>query len=419
LASFGVSDRILASPSSSLVRRIAGVAFATALAGVYFAMLQSHAGLREAPLVVLYTAGPALDPPRHPDTNEPGWASPRSREEALAAVEKQRKHPKLCTFRLRAEAPDGLVIQEKHCGAGSFLLAELPADSASALEKLRLAVTRDTPDLAIVATQSSPEQVLDALPGRVAMLPGTFWPGVPGDVEVQGTDRLVAPWVDSRWRFGELFVNFEPVVELSARSLDIPVLPLPATAPVLVGVGSESLFHDGIHFQQAGLARVLAERMRQATGADVSLVNYLSVRTDLVGPVDLGRLRRALPFHNQVVLLTLDGAAIQSLLYENVFEDTRYLAVGGLEVDEHGVFRDDTHASLVPSRGYRVATVDYLANGARGKRPIFTEGSDVVRTGLYTDRMILDVVREGPVASAVPNQDETRVEPTKSSEGSL
>lgn len=102
------------------------------------------------------------------------------------------------------------------------------------------------------------------------------------------------------------------------------------------------------------LAERALEVMRAATGADVALSTTSSFRASLPpGTLTMELLRAALPYDNEIVVCTMNGAQLQKLLD---FGSSRKGSdaepfVSGPEV-------------IAPGRTYRVATTDYLANSA-------------------------------------------------------
>jgi hypothetical protein len=170
--------------------------------------------------------------------------------------------------------------------------------------------------------------------------------------------------------------------ELVARSVELPRRQGEG-GPGLLGQGDASLSHDTVRYARAGLSPSLGQKMAEATGAEAALLNYLALRGGLEGEVDLPRLLEALPFHNELVLLTLNETVLAQILEAGAEESTRYLVA----VDRSG-------APLAPPPGpLRVVTLDYLANGGRGGWPQFLEGRDRRNTGIYLDDLAVELLR--------------------------
>jgi hypothetical protein len=392
---------LLSAAPSTLRRRATPLALLL-LALAYLALLQWRASAARAPVLVFYLGPTPSAPARNEETGLWTWATPEQvRARLEEGLEAGRSRARI-TRALRTEAPEGLRVEVTTHGETRLLLVELPASGP--LDAFLGEVRAADADLVVVATLRDPAEITAEVEGSVLLLPGRHHPGLGGEPESEGRNRLVAPWVDGRHRLGQVEILLDPETgpAFRARGMDLALEKAPADAPTTLGFGPPELFHDGVRFSQQGLARALARVARDATGAEVSLLNYLSVRADLVGLVDAARLRRALPFHNQIVLLTLDGDRLQRLLDENEPMDTRYLVVDGLDADPDGTWRHEDGSPLDAGHPYRVATLDYLANGARGRRPIFLEGREFLRTGLFTDRLALDLLIPTPPAEPAP-----------------
>jgi 5'-nucleotidase len=144
----------------------------------------------------------------------------------------------------------------------------------------------------------------------------------------------------------------------------------------------------------------------RAAGAQLALVNATGVRVALVpgsgGAVTYGQVFSMVPFHNQVVVKTLTGAQLKSLL-EQQFQSPSYApgATPSLLVPSAG-FTFDYDLSrpagsrivalrlggkpVSPTARYRVATNNYLANGGDGFS-VLTQGSNPVDAGLDIDAL--------------------------------
>lgn len=363
----------------------AGMAALLLLAVAYVTMLQVRAADREPPLVVVWTAGVVEATVRHPRSGRAGWAVRADVDALIARIEGARRWRP--TVRARADA-DALSVRVEDVRGRRVAIAEVPTGGLAALGPA-LAEVGDVA-LVVVASREAPSAVLAAVPGPVVVLPGAYGAGVPDGGESHGDDRLVAPWIDSRDRVGVLEVRFEDdgedTVALTGTSVDLPLRDAPADAPTTLGDAPSGLDHDTIHLGQSGLGRALLDRMLAVTGADVALVNHLALRAGLVGRVDLLALEKALPFQNEVVLQTFDSAQLAAILAQGAHDDTKYLLVA-------------TRSPLpepLPARDWRVASVDYLANGGRGGWATFTEGRDRIRTRIRLDDLALDLLEPEP-----------------------
>ena len=139
----------------------------------------------------------------------------------------------------------------------------------------------------------------------------------------------------------------------------------------LVGVSIERAVRTRYR-EESALNNLVADRMRAATpGADVALMNSGGVRSDLpAGPLDYGHLYSALPFDNRLVRVRMRGAALRSVLRDNVRADDGALGLAGarLAVTCTGESMDvrltrDDGRSIGDDEVLTVATNDYLAGG--------------------------------------------------------
>ncbi len=372
----------------------------------YLLLLGFHSAGQTAALLIVYRGQVAGGPvPGHPRTGLLLWAPRQNVEAEIASIVQRRAKMGLSTLTMDAGPHCTPSIRELEQEGLHLVLAQVPVDgdqgsvSRKLLADLEQIVSEHEPDLVVVATAMAPDLLLRSIDLPLAILPGAFSPSVPGRVEVRSQGRLVAPWVDSRHRLGELEVEpggpGEPP-SLHASTFALPSAQATADDPSTLGWGPETLFHDTIHFGQQGMGMLVARLMLRYTGADLALLNYLSIRAGLVGEVDAIDLEEAFPFHNQVELLTMTGQQLVDVLAVNVMEDTRYLLVAGWSQGVAGAWLDASGVPVSPQKEYRLATVDYLANGARGRQPLFLEGRDRLPTGLYTDRLVLDLLQDGP-----------------------
>lgn len=356
----------------------------------YLAMLAAHGWQEEPDLLVIYQSGPDRPPPVHPDTDRLAWASPTAIAAELQRTRERRQARPTEWLNANPSATSSRWVQ--HDGA-TVALVEL---ASGGLPGLLDELEGQPADLVVVATCQPVPAILAAIPQPLAVLPGCFGPGVPGEVELRASDRLVAPWVDSRWRLGELRITLGEHIELAGLSTSLRGEPAAEGASTTAGIAGPGLGHDLIRFGQVGLGGALGTEIRRRTGADVVVFNYLSMREGLEGLVTMSQLETALPFHNQIALLTMPGRGLLDELALNRHLDTRYLVVAGATEGPDGAWLLADGRPLSPDLSLRVATIDYLADGGRGKRPAFARGTDRLDTGLYTDRIALDLLAPPP-----------------------
>jgi 2',3'-cyclic-nucleotide 2'-phosphodiesterase (5'-nucleotidase family) len=140
--------------------------------------------------------------------------------------------------------------------------------------------------------------------------------------------------------------------------------------------------NDAVRTGESAFGNLVADAMRAAIGADVSLLNAGSIRGNRIYPAGAaltrGDLLRELPFGNLVVALSLTGAQVRAALENSVSrvegKAGRFAQVSGLS------FRYDRArppgarvlevrvggAPLEAGRAYRVATTEFTAAGGDG-----------------------------------------------------
>ncbi|MDP2312644.1 MAG: 5'-nucleotidase C-terminal domain-containing protein, partial [Pseudomonadota bacterium] len=373
-------------PGVTRTARTLATAAVLVLAAAYLAMLQVRAADREPPLVVVWTAGVVDATVRHPRSGRAGWGVRADVDALIAHIEGARGWRS--TVRVRSDA-EAFSLRVEDVRGRRVAIAEVPPGGLAALGPALTAAGEVA--LVVVASREAPSAVLAAVEGPVAVLPGAYGDGVPDGGEAAGADRVVGPWIDGRYRVGVLEVRLSDgaaptATALTATAVDLPLRDAPADAATALGDAPPGLDHDTVHLGQSGLGRALLDRMLAATGADVALVNHLALRAGLSGRVDLLTLEKALPFQNEVVLQTFDSAQLAAILAQGAHDGTQYLLVA-------------TRSPLpdpLPARDWRVATIDYLANGGRGGWAAFTEGRARVRTRIRLDDLAIGLLVAPP-----------------------
>jgi len=174
-----------------------------------------------------------------------------------------------------------------------------------------------------------------------------------------------------------------PRISTYVDSVRQSVLPFVSRA---IGTLSERLDEDM-------LARMVADAMRTAAGADVAVTNIGGIRSDLAaGPIRIGDLFEVVPFENTLVVATLTGRQLRDWL------DTRPGAarVSGLSgridwLAPEGPRLTDLRTDAGPlanDRAYRVVTNNFLAHGGDGFEG-FLVGTDVE----WTPVLVRDALR--------------------------
>jgi 5'-nucleotidase len=122
----------------------------------------------------------------------------------------------------------------------------------------------------------------------------------------------------------------------------------------------------------------LADSLREATRADVAILNPGGLRADIdAGPLTFGDVYEVLPFDNTVAIVTLSGDELKKLLQIAYGAKKGVFQVSGLQVKLARCpgpdrFQGATLANgrpLEPAKLYRVAMPDFLARGGDGLAP--------------------------------------------------
>lgn len=134
-----------------------------------------------------------------------------------------------------------------------------------------------------------------------------------------------------------------------------------------------------VRTQESEMGNLAADALRQATGADVAVVNGGNLRAGLpAGKITKGAVLDVFPFNNRVLTLAVDGKTLKSMLELSV----QYLpaAFGGFLNVSGMTFTVDTKAPagqrvsevkvqgqpLAESKNYMVAVNDFTAFGGDG-----------------------------------------------------
>ena len=152
-------------------------------------------------------------------------------------------------------------------------------------------------------------------------------------------------------------------------------------------------------------AQLHATRSKDRGGADISFINATGVRVGIEpapdGSVTYGQIFAMQPFGNNLVVKTLTGAQLKSLLEEQFKVENGVARIGSLLVpSENFRFRYDLTKPqgqrivgmtldgkpVDPAKRYRVTVNNFLASGGDGFS-VFKEGSDPFDAGLDLDAL--------------------------------
>jgi len=199
--------------------------------------------------------------------------------------------------------------------------------------------------------------------------------GLPGS---EPSPEYISTYEPYQSRFRRIFGNTFPQVSSS-----------------FLGWGDPSLSISRYYYREEGAYNLITWLIARASGVPLVLINQLSLRRSLDGPVSLADLGEALPFCNQVVLMNLTGKQLDEILRRNALGNRRFLQLHGARLAFESGKPENARitingAPIETERTYRIATIDYLAEGARGKEPVFTKGTDVVHCPLFINYLLLE-----------------------------
>lgn len=124
----------------------------------------------------------------------------------------------------------------------------------------------------------------------------------------------------------------------------------------VLGFAGEPLEPDS-----AGLANFITDRWREATGADVAILNRFGTRQAINrGTIKLETIHSVLPFTNRLVTVKVTG--------KELIEDVTCCGghVSGVRIDEEGRVVLEGGAAIDPQKRYTVVSTDYAYYGGSG-----------------------------------------------------
>ena len=166
----------------------------------------------------------------------------------------------------------------------------------------------------------------------------------------------------------------------------------------VIGETAQALTKSG---QQSVLANFTADAMQEyATelwgSVDFAVINNGGLRTTLnQGPVTLGNMYEIYAFENTLVLLELPGKAVKQL-----FDDFAQRKIEGFSKNLLLTLQNQSVASITiggklldETAVYRVATVDYLAEGNDGMEA-FTQATDYTDSNITLRDAMIEYVKK-------------------------
>lgn len=161
-----------------------------------------------------------------------------------------------------------------------------------------------------------------------------------------------------------------------------------------LGFGAKGLFHPLERPEESPAANIIADMIRNYSGAEICLINLLSVRKPLEGIIRGEDVEWVLPFGNRLVMMSLTGAQIEEIMKMNLRRDTKYIVPSGIKVEYDAasssvkVYKDGI--PLQRDKLYRTAVNDYLAESNKIEYKIFSLGKDKYVTKIPINGIFLE-----------------------------
>lgn len=170
---------------------------------------------------------------------------------------------------------------------------------------------------------------------------------------------------------------------------------------VVIGDAPKGLSAEGKYKRDCELGNWTADIMREKAKAEIGIMNAGGLRAALQpGPVKVGDIFTIFPFDNALVTLDLDGATLQGFIDKAAsipgraaqlqYSGVSFSVVGGKAVDVMV-----NGKPLDPKRAYKVATIDYLAQGNDGYEA-FAKAKNYQPAGLVLRDVALEAVKAHP-----------------------
>ena len=153
---------------------------------------------------------------------------------------------------------------------------------------------------------------------------------------------------------------------------------------------------------------------------DFAVTNSGGLRTNLpAGPITVGDLYEVMPFENSLVVLTLTGAEVDSLAQQIAGLGGEPIAGWSFRIDaaERAVDIRVGRQPLDRDRTYRVATIDYLANGGGGLAALWSPQARTDTRLLFREAMMTYVRARSAVGEAIAPTIEGRITAAEPTDG--
>ncbi|HEY9899826.1 MAG TPA: bifunctional UDP-sugar hydrolase/5'-nucleotidase [Pantanalinema sp.] len=170
---------------------------------------------------------------------------------------------------------------------------------------------------------------------------------------------------------------------------------------VVIGDAPKGLSADGKYKKDCELGNWTADIMRERAKAEIGIMNAGGLRAALQpGPIKVGDVFTIFPFDNALVTLDVDGAVLKGFIDKAAGIPGRaaQLQYSGVTFAVEEGKASDIRVNgvpLDPKRYYKVATIDYLAQGNDGYEA-FATGKNYRPTGVVLRDVALEAIKAHP-----------------------
>lgn len=220
-----------------------------------------------------------------------------------------------------------------------------------------------------VEKPASPRHINLMASGEVAVLDLQWHQNEPAGLQVQAETVLLKNFAPEPLVFNVVKTHSARLQQLLGEKIGVTQVVLDSN-------------RKSVRSEENAFANLMADAIRQHAGADIALINSGNIRGEKQYPAGTTLTRRdiamELPYRNQVVLLPITGQQLL-LALENSFSEFELLRGRFAHVSGMQIRFDSSKAlgkrvvevtiqgkKLEPTRSYKLATFDYLANGGDG-----------------------------------------------------
>ncbi|MET0514264.1 MAG: bifunctional UDP-sugar hydrolase/5'-nucleotidase [Nitrospiraceae bacterium] len=173
---------------------------------------------------------------------------------------------------------------------------------------------------------------------------------------------------------------------------------------------------ETVRLRESNLGNLLTDLARAEFGTDVALINGGQIRDSIpVGPVDLTRVLRVLPFSSSLVTCSISGRHLRLALENSASRlpasNGRFLQVSGMTVTYHvnapvGSRVRDAMIGMKPleeTRRYTVTADSFLVDGGDGYS-MFEYAEDRIDRQVPLRDLLLEALKSSPLKAAVDSR---------------